>query len=128
MLKVPFPACGIVAIAELMHARPVEHLLDAAPDARAGLRCLVPNRRQKLDNHRRVDCGDVQITESVAGTQERFFPLPLMLRVTEARQVLGKVLPHAHAERHLAGLFVEIGLALCRLGRRCDAQSGPRQT
>ena len=84
MLKVPFPACGIFTVTEQVNPRPVEHLLDAAPDARACLRCRAPDRRQKLDNHWRVDCRDVQITESVAGTLERFLPLPLMLRVAEA--------------------------------------------
>ena len=56
----------------------------------AGLRRLVPDRLQELDDHRRIDLGDVQIAESLAGTLERLLPLPLMLRVPEAVQVLGR--------------------------------------
>ena len=81
MLKVPFPACGIFTVAKLVNLRPVQHLLNAATDARAGLWGLAPDRRQKLDDDWRVDGADVEFTESIAGSLERFLPLPLMLRV-----------------------------------------------
>ena len=57
VLKVTLPSGLGFAVAEPVHPRPVEHLLDPATDARAGLRCLVPDRRQELDDHRRVDLG-----------------------------------------------------------------------
>src|SRR5262249_32770026 len=51
------------------------------------------------------------------GEIQRSLPLPLVLCVPKARQVLGEIRVRTCAERHSAGLIAETRLALGRLGR-----------
>ena len=123
MLKVPFPAGRIFAVTEVVNLRPVENLLDAATDAAAGLRCLAARSASRnLMTIGASISATLRSPKALLARCERLLPLPLMLGVAELLQVLGKVCLDARAERHLAGLFVEIGFALCRLSRRCGTR------
>ena len=117
MLKVPFPSGWVFTVTELANLRPIQHLLDAATDTRRCLRRLLPDRRQELDDHWRIDLANAEIAERLAGTLQRLSVLPFVLVVAVLLQVLGKVFLDAIPKRHLAGLFVEIGFTLRRHSR-----------
>ena len=133
VLKVALPARRVLAIAEAACLGPIEHLLDAAAQARPGLRGARPDRLKELDDRRRVDIGDVELAESGVGLREARAPLRAVLVVTEARQVLLEICCAALREGHGTCGRLERGLALGlggsgavldRIGAQLDQTAG----
>ena len=69
MLDVATPLGGVLAVAQPVRLRPVEHQLDAVANAIRGLGLDSPDRLDDLEDHRLVDVGHVNDLDDRVGTR-----------------------------------------------------------
>src|SRR5215470_16318094 len=97
----PAPAGRIITRSKAAHRRPSQHALDPATDPRGGFGLHLPNGLERLDDVRRTDVVDGEITEHGQRVLlNRGPPLPAVLCVLPAVFMRGEKLLEALAERH----------------------------